>query len=142
MAKAHFLIKSEPSKYSFDQLVADGRAVWDGIRSFEARNNLRAMKKGDLLLYYHSNEGKAVVGIARVSCEAYPDPTAKDEDWSVVEIEPVRALARPVALDELRAHRVLAKMMMLRRPRLSVVPVTGEEFDAVLDLAKKKTPQG
>lgn len=140
MAKAHFLIKSEPSKYSFDQLVADGRAVWDGIRSFEARNNLRAMKEGDLLLYYHSNEGKAVVGIARVSREAYPDPAAEGEDWSVVEIEPVRPLARPVALDELRAHRVLAKMMMLRRPRLSVVPVTGEEFDAVLDLAKKKSP--
>lgn len=138
MAKAHFLIKSEPDKYSFDQLVADGRAVWDGIRSFEARNNLRAMKNGDLLLYYHSNEGKAVVGIARVSREAYPDPTAEGEDWSVVEIEPVRPLARPVALDELRTHRVLAKMMMLRRPRLSVVPVTGEEFDAVLDLAKKK----
>jgi predicted RNA-binding protein with PUA-like domain len=140
MAKAHFLIKSEPYKYSFDQLVADRRAVWDGIRSFEARNNLRAMKKGDLLLYYHSSEGKAVVGIARVSREAYPDPTAEGEDWSVVEIEPVRPLARPVALDELRAHRVLAKMMMLRRPRLSVVPVTGEEFDAVLDLAKKKSP--
>jgi len=140
MAKAHFLIKSEPYKYSFDQLVADGRAVWDGIRSFEARNNLRAMKKGDLVLYYHSNEGKAVVGVARVSREAYPDPTAKGEDWSVVEVEPVRPLARPVALDELRAHRVLSKMMMLRRPRLSVVPVTGDEFDAVLDLAKKKGP--
>jgi predicted RNA-binding protein with PUA-like domain len=138
MAKAHFLIKSEPSKYSFDQLGADGRTVWDGIRSFEARNNLRAMKKGDQLLFYHSNEGKAVVGIARVSREAYPDPTAEGEDWSVVEIEPVRPLARAVTLDELRAHRVLAKMMMLRRPRLSVVPVTPEEFDAVLELAKKK----
>ena len=139
MAKAHFLIKSEPSVYSFERLVADGHAVWDGVRSFEARNNLRAMKKGDLLLFYHSNEGKAVVGVARVSREAYPDPTADGEDWSVVDVEPVRALARPVGLDELRAHRVLSKMMMLRRPRLSVVPVTGEEFDAVLELAKKKT---
>lgn len=138
MAKAHFLIKSEPSKYSFDQLVADGRAVWDGVRSFEARNNLRAMKKGDELLFYHSNEGKAVVGVARVSREAYPDPTAEGEDWSVVDVEPVRPLARAVTLDELRAHRVLAKMMMLKRPRLSVVPVTPEEFDAVLELAKKK----
>jgi predicted RNA-binding protein with PUA-like domain len=137
MAKAHFLIKSEPSVYSFDRLVADGHAVWDGIRSFAARNNLRAMKKGDLLLFYHSNEGKAVVGIARVSREAYPDPTAEGEDWSVVEVEPVRALARPVTLDEMRGHKVLAKMMMLRQPRLSVVPVTSEEFDAVLDLAKK-----
>ncbi len=138
MAKSHFLIKSEPYKFSFDQLIADGRAAWDGVRNFEARNNLRAMKKGDLCLYYHSNEGKAVVGIARVAREAYPDPTAKGEDWSVVDVEPVRALARPVGLDELRASPVLSKMMMLRRPRLSVVPVTGEEFEAVLDLAKKK----
>src|SRR5580704_1018849 len=134
MAKAHFLIKSEPSVYSFDRLVADGHAVWDGVRSFEARNNLRAMKKGDLALYYHSNEGKAVVGVARVSREAYPDPTGKDDgngDWSAVEVEPVRALARPVTLDELRSHRLLAKMMIIRRPRLSVVPVTDEEFAAV-----------
>jgi predicted RNA-binding protein with PUA-like domain len=138
MAKAHYLVKSEPSKYSFDQLVADGHAVWDGIRSFEARNNLRAMKKGDELLFYHSTEGKAVVGIARVTREAYPDPTAEGEDWSVVDIAPVRALARPIGLDELRAHKVLAKMIMLRKPRLSVVPVSGEEFDAVLELAKKK----
>ncbi len=141
MAKAHYLVKSEPSKYSFDQLVADGHAVWDGIRSFEARNNLRAMKKGDELLFYHSTEGKAVVGLARVSREAYPDPTAEGEDWSVVDIEPVRALARPIGLDELRAHRVLAKMIMLRKPRLSVVPVTLEEFEAVLELAKKKPPK-
>ena len=138
MAKAHWLIKSEPYKFSFDQLVADGRAVWDGVRNFEARNNLRAMKKGDLCLYYHSNEGKAVVGVARVSREASPDPTAEGEDWSVVEVEPVRPLARPVELEELRASKVLAKMMMLRRPRLSVVPVTDEEFAAVLDLSKKK----
>lgn len=138
MARAHYLVKSEPSKYSFDQLVADGHAVWDGIRSFEARNNLRAMKKGDELLFYHSTEGKAVVGVARVTREAYPDPTAEGEDWSVVDIAPVRALARPVGLDELRAHKVLAKMIMLRKPRLSVVPVSGEEFEAVLELAKKK----
>lgn len=138
MAKSHWLIKSEPYKFSFDQLVADGRAVWDGVRNFEARNNLRAMKKGDLCLYYHSNEGKAVVGVARVSREAYPDPTAEGEDWSVVEVEPVRPLARPVELEELRASKVLAKMMMLRRPRLSVVPVTDEEFAAVLDLSKKR----
>ena len=138
MAKSHFLIKSEPSKYSFDRLVADGHAVWDGVRNFEARNNLRAMKKGDLCLFYHSTEGKAVVGIARVSREAYPDPTAEGEDWSVVDVEPVRALARPVGLDELRSSKPLANMMMLRRPRLSVVSVTPEEFDVILDLAKKK----
>ena len=138
MARAHWLIKSEPSTYSFQRLVADGHAVWDGVRNFEARNNLRAMKKGDLCLYYHSNEGKAVVGVARVSRAAYPDPTAPGEDWSVVEVEPVRALARPVELDELRAHPLLSKMMMLRRTRLSVVPVTDEEFAVILDLGKKK----
>jgi|CZKU01.1.fsa_nt_gi predicted RNA-binding protein with PUA-like domain len=143
MAKAHWLIKSEPNTYSFDQLVADGHAVWDGVRNFEARNNLRAMKKGDLVLYYHSNEGKAVVGVARVSREAYADATGKNDgkgDWSVVEVEPVKPLARPVTLDELRSHELLAKMMIIRRPRISVVPVTNEEFAAVLDLAKKRPP--
>jgi predicted RNA-binding protein with PUA-like domain len=137
MAKQHWLIKSEPYKYSFDQLVSDGRATWDGVRNFEARNNLRAMKAGDLCLYYHSSEGKAIVGVARVVREAFPDPTAKGGDFSAVEIEPVRPLARPVALDELRASSVLAKMTMLRRPRLSVVPVTDKEFAAVLELAKR-----
>ncbi len=135
MARQHWLIKSEPTKYAFEQLVKDGRTSWDGIRNFEARNNLRAMKKGDLALYYHSNEGKAVVGVARVAREAYADATSED-DWSAVDIEPVRALARPVSLDELRSHRVLGKMMIFRRPRLSVVPVTPEEFERVLALAK------
>jgi predicted RNA-binding protein with PUA-like domain len=140
-ARGAWLVKSEPDKYSFDQLVADGRAVWDGVRNFEARNNLRAMKKGDRVLYYHSNEGKAVVGIAKVSHEAYLDPTGKDVgkgDWSAVELEPVKALPRPVTLDELRTHETLSKMMIIRRPRISVVPVTGEEFATVLDLAKKR----
>lgn len=138
MAKpAHFLVKSEPSTYSFDRLVKDGRTTWDGVRNFEARNNLRAMKKGDLLLFYHSNEGKAVVGIARVAREAYPDPTS-DEDWSVVDVEPVRALARPVTLDEMRRHRLLGKMVMFRKSRLSVVPVTDAEFEAIVDLGSKR----
>jgi predicted RNA-binding protein with PUA-like domain len=139
MAKAHFLIKSEPSKYAFERLVADGGTRWDGVRSFEARNNLRAMKKGDLCLYYHSNEGKAVVGIARVSREGYPDPTAEkgDEDWTAVDVEPVGKLKRPVTLDEMRANPVLAKMMMLRRPRLSVVPVTAAEYSTVIELSKQ-----
>src|ERR1700752_2760335 len=97
----HWLIKSEPSKYSFEQLVADGRTRWDGVRNFAARNHLRAMKKGDLCLYYHSNEGKAGVGVARVVREAYQDPTT-EEDFSAVDIEPVRPFARAVSLDELR----------------------------------------
>jgi predicted RNA-binding protein with PUA-like domain len=135
MPRGHWLTKSEPNKYAFEQLVKDGRTTWDGVRNFEARNNLRAMKKGDLVFFYHSNEGKAVVGVARVAREAYPDPTTED-DWSAVDIEPVRALARPVSLDELRSHRVLGKMTMFRRPRLSVVPVTAVEFELVLALAK------
>src|SRR5580704_9638883 len=137
MAKAHFLIKSEPSVYSFDRLVADGHAVWDGVRSFEARNNLRAMKKGDLVLFYHSNEGKAVVGVARVTREAYPDPTTK-EDWSVVDIEPVKPLARPVTLEEMRQTKALSNMVVVRKSRLSVSPVTKAEFDLVLAAAKTK----
>lgn len=133
MARGHWLIKSEPSAFSFEQLASNGHAVWDGVRNFEARNNLRAMKKGDLCLFYHSTKGKAVVGIARVVVEAYQDPST-DEDFSVVDVEPVRALARSVALDELRGHPVLGQMMIFKRPRLSVVPVTREEFEIVLSL--------
>jgi predicted RNA-binding protein with PUA-like domain len=133
MARQHWLIKSEPTTYSFDQLVRDGSTRWDGVRNFAARNNLRTMKRGDLCLYYHSNEGKAVVGVARVKREGYPDPTSV-EDWTAVDVEPVRALARPVTLQEMRGHKVLGKMMIFRRGRLSVVPVTKEEFDTVLKL--------
>jgi predicted RNA-binding protein with PUA-like domain len=135
-ARGHWLVKSEPSAYSYDQLVADGRTAWTGVRNFEARNNLRAMKKGDLLLFYHSNEGKAVVGVAKVVREAYQDPTTKD-DWSAVDVEPVKALKRPVTLDEMRNDRTCSKMMLFRRTRLSVVPVTPAEFEAVLALASK-----
>jgi predicted RNA-binding protein with PUA-like domain len=136
-ATAHYLIKSEPFKYAFGQLVTDGHTRWDGVRSFEARNHLRAMRRGDLCLFYHSNEGKAVVGIARVRQEGYPDPTS-DEDWTAVDIEPVESLKRPVTLDEMRTHPMLSKMMMLRRPRLSVVPVTPEEYRTVVQLSKKR----
>jgi len=134
--RAYFLVKSEPSVYPFEKLVADGLTTWDGVRNFEARNNLRAMKKGDQVLFYHSNEGKAVVGIARVARKAYPDPTS-DEDWSVVDLEPVKALKRPVTLDEMRSHKLLGKMMIFRRGRLSVVPVTDAEFEAVVALGNK-----
>src|SRR5579871_5656139 len=108
-APQHWLVKSEPFKYSFDKLVTDGRTTWDGVRNFEARNNLRAMKAGDTCLFYHSSEGKEVVGVARVSREAFADPTADDGDWSAVELEPVRRLARGVTLDELRRDPVCAK---------------------------------
>lgn len=129
--RAFWLVKSEPYKYPFSQLVADGETRWDGVRNFEARNNLRAMKKGDLLLYYHSNEGKEIVGIAKVAREAYPDPTS-DEDWSVVDVAPVKPLAKPVSLARIKAHPVLSKMALVRRSRLSVVPVTEAEFTAAL----------
>jgi len=135
---SHWLVKSEPYKYPFDALVKDKRTTWDGVRNFEARNNLRAMQKGDLLLYYHSNEGKEIVGIAKVARTAYADPTAEDGDWSVVDIAPVKALAAPVALDTIRNDKKLASMQLLKRSRLSVVPVTPAEFERVLELGKTK----
>ena len=133
---AHWLVKSEPYKYSFDQLTRDGRTIWDGVRNFEARNNLRAMKRGDLVLYYHSNEGKEVVGIARVAGEARPDPTAKGEDWSIVDIEPVKPLAVPVTLTQIKADKKLADFALLKRSRLSVVPVTPAQFEHILGLGR------
>jgi len=135
MAKQHFLIKSEPYKYSFSDLLRDGKTAWDGVRNFEARNTMRSMKRGDLCLFYHSNEGKAVVGIARVAREAYPDPTSQEE-WSAVDIEPVKSLARPVTLDEMRGHRVLGRMIIFRKVRLSVVPISKEDFDVTASLGK------
>lgn len=135
----HWLIKSEPFKYPFAQLVRERKTVWDGIRNFEARNNLREMKKGDLCLFYHSNEGKAVVGIAKVSREAFQDPTT-DEDFSAVEVVPVRALARAVGLDEMRSDPLLGKMMIFRRQRLSVVPVTQDEFDDIVRRSEGAAP--
>lgn len=134
----HWLVKSEPYKYSFEALVKDEQTSWDGVRNFEARNNLRAMKRGDLLLFYHSNEGKAVVGVAKVVREAYPDATAEEGDWSVIDVAPVKALASPVSLDVIRADKALANMQLLRRSRLSVVPVTPEEFRRILELGKTK----
>jgi predicted RNA-binding protein with PUA-like domain len=133
---AHWLVKSEPYKYSFEQLTRDGRTTWDGVRNFEARNNLRAMKRGDLVLYYHSNEGKEVVGIARVAGEARPDPTAEGEDWSIVDVEPVKPLSVPVTLAQIKADKKLADFALLRRSRLSVVPVTPAQFAHILALGK------
>ena len=137
MPKATFLIKSEPNVYSFDQLVADGHTVWDGIRNYEARNNLRAMKKGDVLLFYHSNIGKEIVGVAKVDKTAYQDPKT-DEDWSAVEVVPVKKLAVPVTLAHIKAHKQLSKMLLVKKSRISVVPVTAEELTTVLSLAKTK----
>ena len=138
MPRRYWLVKSEPYKYSWDQLAKDRRTHWDGVRNYEARNNLQAMQKGDLLLYYHSNEGKEVVGVARVSGEAYPDPTTRDERWVVVDVEPVQPLAEPVALAAIKDEPALVEMALLRRARLSVVPVTKKEFDRVLRMGRTR----
>ncbi len=134
---AAYVIKSEPYVYSFEQLIADGKTSWDGVRNFEARNTLRAMKVGDTLLYYHSNEGKELVGLARVSKTAYQDPTT-EEDWSAVEVRPIKTLKRPVTLAQLKAHPLLSQMSLVRRSRISVTPVTRAELDAVLELAETR----
>ena len=138
MAASHWLVKSEPDKYSWQKFTADKKAVWDGVRSFEARNNLRAMKKGDLVLFYHSNEGKMVVGVAAVTKEAYADATATDGDWSVVELAPKKALSAPVTLAQIKADAKLAEIALIKRSRLSVVPILGAEFARVLELGKTK----
>ena len=134
---AHWLIKSEPSAYAFARLQAEGRTEWTGIRNFEARNNLRAMEVGDLCLYYHSVEEKAVVGIARVSRTARADPTAPGEDWASVEIEPVAPLASPVTLERVRSDARLRTFPLLTRGRLSVAPVSATHYARVLELSKE-----
>jgi len=138
MARQHWLIKSEPNTYPYEQLVRDGRTVWDGIRSFEARNNLRAMNEGDWAFFYHSNVGKDVVGVARVVKKAYPDPSAKGEDWSVVDIAPEFALVSPVSLETMKSDPALKGLQLISRSRLSVVPVSAEHFQHILQLGKTK----
>ncbi|MGO8970555.1 MAG: EVE domain-containing protein [Myxococcaceae bacterium] len=133
---AHWLVKSEPSAYGWEQLVRDGRTEWTGIRNFEARNNLRKMQVGDLVLYYHSTEEKQVVGVARVTRAAVPDPTAPGEDWASVELAPVERLATPVPLERLRKDARLRTFQLLTRSRLSVVPATPSQFRRVLELGK------
>lgn len=135
---AYFLVKSEPDTYSFADLIRDKRTRWDGVRNFEARNNLRAMKAGDLLLFYHSGAGKEVVGVARVVKEAYPDPGAAGEDWSAVDVEPVKGFASPVTLASIKDDASLAEMVLLKRSRLSVVPVSAAQFKRILALGKTK----
>lgn len=136
MARQYWLIKTEPDVFSWDQFVRDGRAVWDGVRNFRARNNLRAMKVGDWALFYHSNVGKEIVGIAEVVREHYPDPTAKGADWSAVDFVPVEPLARPVTLQEIKADPELADMPLVRQPRLSVQPCSETYFRRIVAKSK------
>ena len=135
MAKSYYLVKSEPYKYSFDQLVADGHAVWDGIRSFEARNNLRAMKKGDLVLYYHSNEGKEIVGVVEIVRPFYPNPDEPSDKFGLVDVVPVMPVKKPVTLAEMKATAKLKDMALIRQSRLSVCPVTDQEWAVVCKMA-------
>lgn len=134
----HWLVKSEPYKYSWDQFVTDKQTVWDGVRNYAARNNLRAMKKGDLVFWYHSNEGLEIVGIAKVVKEFYPDPTATEGDWSVVELKPFKKLKKPVTLEQIKADKKLQQMDLVRLARLSVGVVRPEEFDHILALSETK----
>jgi predicted RNA-binding protein with PUA-like domain len=134
MAKQWWLVKSEPEAYSFAQLEKDGSTAWTGVRNFQARNNLRAMKKGDSVLFYHSMSDKQVVGVAKVLREAYPDPTATEGDWSCVDLEPAKSLAKPVTLDALKADAVTQNLPLIRQSRLSVTPVTKEQFDRIIKL--------
>jgi predicted RNA-binding protein with PUA-like domain len=136
--RSFWLVKSEPFKYAWDQLVKDGWTYWDGVRNYTARNNLQAMKKGDLVLYYHSNEGKEVVGIARVRKESYPDPTIDDERWVVVDLEPVKPLKEPVSLATVKADPKLAEIPLVKQSRLSVMPIDRGSFDRILSLGETK----
>ena len=134
----YWLVKSEPETYSWDTFVKEKGAAWTGVRNFQARNNLRAMKKGDLVLFYHSVSDKQAVGLARVNKEAYADPTAKEGDWSCVDLVPGKPLAKPVTLDQIKADKILADMPLLKNSRLSVQPVSRAQFERVLSLAGTK----
>ena len=130
----HWLVKSEPFKYSWDKFNEDGRTFWDGVRNYQARNNLKEMKEGDLVLFYHSNEGKNVVGIAKVVREFYQDPTTDDANWVVVDLSPVESLKNPVSLEQIKAEESLKDISLIRQGRLSVMQLKVAEFDKILEM--------
>lgn len=130
----YWMVKQEPDAYSWDDFVKDGATDWTGVRNFQARNNLKAMKKGDKVLFYHSNVGKEVVGIAEVSKTAFPDPT--DEKWFATELKPVKPLNKPVTLVQIKANLALAELKLVRQSQLSVMPVTKDEYDEILSMSK------
>ena len=138
MARSHWLVKSEPFKYSWSDFVRDGSTYWDGVRNYQARNNLREMKVGDRALYYHSNEGKEVVGVAKITKTAYQDPTTDDDRWLVVDLEPLKALSEPVTLAEIKADAALQTIPLVTHSRLSVMPLDKTAFDRILALGKTK----
>jgi predicted RNA-binding protein with PUA-like domain len=131
----YWLVKQEPESYSWSDFVKDGKTSWTGVRNFAARLNLRAMKKGDQVFYYHSNTGKEIVGVAKVIREPYSDPTATEGDWTAVDLAPVKPLKKPVALDTMKADKILKDMKLVKISRLSVSPVTKEQFERILQLS-------
>lgn len=135
---AYWLVKSEPFKYSWDKFNEDKQTMWDGVRNYAARNNLKAMKKGDEVLWYHSNEGLEIVGIAKVAKEFYQDPTTDDANWVVVDLKPFKKIKKPVTLETVKADKRLANMALVRLGRLSVQPVTDEEYKIIMELGGMK----
>lgn len=135
----YWLIKSEPFKYSWEQFVKDGQTFWDGVRNYAARNHLRAMKKGDQVLFYHSNEGLEVVGIAKVAKEAYQDPTTEETAWVVVDLKPYKKLKRAVSLQEMKKEKMLSAIPLIRIPRLSVMPLNELEFSKIIEMSERKS---
>jgi predicted RNA-binding protein with PUA-like domain len=134
----YWLVKSEPDAYAWATFVKDGKTAWTGVRNFAARLNLRAMKKGDAVFFYHSNVGKEVVGVAQVVKEAYPDATAEEGDWSCVDLKPLKALAQPVTLEQIKTDAVLKEMALVKQSRLSVMPVTAAQAERLLKLGGTK----
>jgi predicted RNA-binding protein with PUA-like domain len=130
----YWLVKSEPFKYSWTKFNEDKRTFWDGVRNYQARNNLKGMKEGDLVLFYHSNEGMCVVGIAKVVREFYQDPTTDDTNWVVVDLAPVETLKNPVTLSQIKSDEYLKDISLVRQGRLSVMPLKAAEFDRILEL--------
>jgi predicted RNA-binding protein with PUA-like domain len=135
--KNFWLVKQEPSSYSWSDFVAEGETAWTGVRNYSARNNLRKMRKGDEVLFYHSGDDKAVVGIARVTRTACPDPTAKGEDWSAVDLTAIKPLPRPVTLHEIKANPRLKGIPLVRQSRLSVMPLAGPAFREIVNMSTK-----
>lgn len=138
MAKNYWLVKQEPESYAWSTFAKEGKTAWTGVRNFQARNNLRAMKKGDTVFYYHSGEEKQIVGLARVEKEAYPDPTADEGDWYAVDLAAVKPLAKPVSLATIKANKTFAEMLLVLNSRLSVSPVSEAQFNRIMELADSK----
>lgn len=134
----YWLVKQEPEDYSWSDFWQDGKTAWTGVRSFPARKHLRGMKAGDLVFFYHSGDAKSVIGLARIASEAYPDPTAGEEDWAAVDLVPVKTLMKPVTLSQIKADKILKEMVLVKQSRLSVMPVTREQFTRLLVLSETK----